>query len=88
MTLLVSMVSGPHRRDRCSRSRVGSQARSHRPNFSAAKRLGFSDIRLATLFNTSEQTVRDWRYAANVVPVYKRVDTCAAEFEAHTPYLY
>jgi carbamoyl-phosphate synthase large subunit len=53
-----------------------------------AKQAGFSDGRLAELFGTSEADVRRLRHEAGVRPVYKRVDTCAAEFEAHTPYLY
>jgi carbamoyl-phosphate synthase large subunit len=53
-----------------------------------AKRLGLSDRRIATLTRSTEDAVREAREAAGVVPVYKRVDTCAAEFEAHTPYLY
>jgi len=54
----------------------------------AMKRQGFSDRRLAALRGVEEATVRGWRHAAGIRPVYKRVDTCAAEFEAHTPYLY
>ncbi len=53
-----------------------------------AKQMGFSDKRLALLWDTSEQRVRDLRYKLNILPVYKRVDTCGAEFEAFTPYLY
>ena len=53
-----------------------------------AKRLGFSDLYLGGLWNLSEEEIRDRRYAAGIVPVYKLVDTCAAEFEAHTPYYY
>jgi len=53
-----------------------------------AKQLGFSDRRLAALWNLHEDEVRALRREAGVRPVYKRVDTCAAEFEAHTPYLY
>ncbi len=53
-----------------------------------AKAWGFSDRRLADLLNTKEGVVRHRRLAAGIMPVYKRVDTCAAEFEAHTPYLY
>ncbi|NDU86244.1 MAG: carbamoyl-phosphate synthase large subunit [Ferrovum sp.] len=49
---------------------------------------GFSDRRLAHLLNTAEQTVRDARHALGVRPVYKRVDTCAAEFSTQTAYLY
>ncbi len=53
-----------------------------------AKQAGFSDRRLAALWNLREDEVRTLRWGAGVRPVYKRVDTCAAEFEAHTPYLY
>jgi carbamoyl-phosphate synthase large subunit len=53
-----------------------------------AKQLGFSDRRLADLWQVSESDVRALRRAEGVRPVYKRVDTCAAEFVAHTPYLY
>ncbi|ATX79877.1 carbamoyl-phosphate synthase large subunit [Mariprofundus aestuarium] len=53
-----------------------------------AKREGISDMRLAQLLASDELTVRKARQAAGVNPVFKRVDTCAAEFEAHTPYLY
>jgi carbamoyl-phosphate synthase large subunit len=49
---------------------------------------GFSDRRLAKLLGVGEDDVRRTRYAAGVRSVYKRVDTCGAEFEAHTPYLY
>jgi len=53
-----------------------------------AKRMGFSDLHLAQLTGASEAGVRARRIAAGIVPVYKRVDTCAAEFVSHTPYLY
>jgi len=53
-----------------------------------AKQMGFSDRRLADLWHVSESEVRALRLEHGVTPVYKRVDTCAAEFEAHTPYLY
>jgi carbamoyl-phosphate synthase large subunit len=53
-----------------------------------AKELGFSDRRLARLFTTTEDAVRKARYELGISPVFKTVDTCAAEFEAHTPYLY
>ena len=53
-----------------------------------AKRMGFSDKRIAVLAGVSEREARDARTAAGVHPVFKRVDTCAAEFEAYTPYLY
>jgi carbamoyl-phosphate synthase large subunit len=54
----------------------------------ALKRKGFSDRRLAHLFNTTEHAVRAARWRMGVRPVYKRVDTCAAEFAARTAYLY
>ena len=53
-----------------------------------AKRWGFSDQRLGQLWGETEDAVRARRHAAGIRPVYKRVDTCAAEFEAFTPYLY
>ncbi|GHF59556.1 carbamoyl-phosphate synthase large subunit [Deinococcus metalli] len=52
------------------------------------KRLGFSDARIGEIVGLSELDVRELRKAAKAVPVYKTVDTCAAEFEAHTPYHY
>ena len=52
------------------------------------KRKGFSDRRLADLLKTSEQDVRQLRHALNVRPVFKRVDSCAAEFTATTAYMY
>ena len=52
------------------------------------KRKGFSDRRLAYLFNTNEQEVRAKRHQHGIRPVYKRVDTCAAEFATKTAYMY
>ena len=52
------------------------------------KALGFSDARLARLTGRSEADVRAHRYARGVHATFKRIDTCAAEFEARTPYLY
>ncbi|MCG9029474.1 carbamoyl-phosphate synthase large subunit [Laribacter hongkongensis] len=52
------------------------------------KRKGFSDRRLAQLLGVSEDDVRDRRWALDVRPVYKRVDTCAAEFATSTAYMY
>jgi carbamoyl-phosphate synthase large subunit len=52
------------------------------------KRIGMSDRRLAALTGASEAEVRAARHAAGVRPVYKRVDTCGAELESFTPYLY
>jgi carbamoyl-phosphate synthase large subunit len=54
----------------------------------AAKSWGFSDQRIAQLTGTDEETVRQKRFSFGISPVYKLVDTCAAEFEAYTPYYY
>jgi carbamoyl-phosphate synthase large subunit len=53
-----------------------------------AKQMGFSDRRIAELAGSTEALARAARLAAGVRPTFKMVDTCAAEFEAHTPYLY
>ncbi len=53
-----------------------------------AKRCGFSDRQLATIFDMNEIDVREDRKARGIVAVFKSVDTCAAEFEAYTPYYY
>ncbi len=53
-----------------------------------AKEYGFSDIRIAELTGKSQDDVRKSRLRNNIAAVYKMVDTCAAEFEAYTPYLY
>jgi len=52
------------------------------------KAMGFSDARLATLTGCTETEIAGARRAAGVRPVFKRIDTCAAEFEAKTPYMY
>ncbi len=52
------------------------------------KRKGFSDLRLAKLLDTSESEVRNVRHKQNIRPVYKRIDSCAAEFSSDTAYLY
>jgi carbamoyl-phosphate synthase large subunit len=54
----------------------------------AFKEVALSDRRLAYLTERSEDEVREYRKSLRIVPVYKRVDTCGAEFESHTPYLY
>jgi carbamoyl-phosphate synthase large subunit len=56
--------------------------------FRRLKRKGFADSRLATLLRVTEQEVRDARWAHGIRPVFKRVDTCAAEFATTTAYLY
>ena len=55
---------------------------------SDAKRVGFSDTQVATLADRLPEQVRVLRHEWNICPVYKMVDTCAAEFEASTPYFY
>ena len=59
-----------------------------RAGWRRAKRLGFSDAQLAYLWDTAPADVRAAREAAGVLPTFKTVDTCAAEFEATTPYHY
>jgi len=54
----------------------------------AAKEMGFADRALASFWNKTELDIRQWREKENIIPVYKLVDTCAAEFEAYTPYYY
>jgi len=61
---------------------------THRPLLAKAKRLGFSDKQIAELSASSEDEVRELRKKRKLSPVYKMVDTCAAEFEAKTPYYY
>src|SRR6266403_2040235 len=56
--------------------------------FSRAKKFGFSDRQLAVARSASESTIRSKRKAEGVTPTYRLVDTCAAEFEAYTPYYY
>jgi carbamoyl-phosphate synthase large subunit len=53
-----------------------------------AKRLGFSDVQMAYLWKTDEMAVRTHRESLGVIPTYKTVDTCSAEFAAQTPYHY
>ena len=54
----------------------------------SAKEMGFSDLQIAALRGTTDEDIRKARYHFGVRPVYKTVDTCAAEFEAFTPYHY
>jgi len=73
-------------------------AKLHQPVFSQserehlllmrAKSYGYSDIQLASVFDVSPQEIREARKLLGLQPVYKLVDTCAAEFEASTPYYY
>ena len=54
----------------------------------AAKQMGFSDRALGVFWKMTELEIRQWREREKIIPVYKLVDTCAAEFEAYTPYYY
>jgi len=64
------------------------QLSSVRPLFEQAKSFGYSDRQIAFLLGTTEEKVRAAREALGLFPVYGCVDTCAAEFQAHTPYFY
>ncbi|MGT2728519.1 carbamoyl-phosphate synthase large subunit [Streptococcus phocae subsp. salmonis] len=61
---------------------------NHLESLKNAKRYGFSDRKIAELWGTTPTTTRQLRKANNIVPVYKMVDTCAAEFDSKTPYFY
>ncbi len=65
-----------------------TEFRNGSTDFRKAKKLGFSDRQLAHLGGSEEPAVRADRKAAGIVPTYRLVDTCAAEFEAFTPYYY
>ena len=67
---------------------VGSLKHLGDAEFRQAKQFGFSDRQLATIFNTTEQEVRAERKRRGILATFKAVDTCAAEFEAYTPYYY
>ncbi len=69
-------------------ARLGSLEVADAAAIRKAKTFGFSDAQLAVLWKTDEKTVRKTRLQKGVKPVYKLVDTCAAEFEAKTPYYY
>ena len=56
--------------------------------FNRIKSIGFSDKKLSQLSGLKEKIVRKKRLALNVLPVFKKVDTCAAEFKSFTPYMY
>ncbi|KAM7277540.1 hypothetical protein ACFE04_004674 [Oxalis oulophora] len=60
----------------------------NKDDFYEVKRRGFSDKQIAFATKSTEKDVRAKRLSLGVVPAYKRVDTCAAEFEANTPYMY
>ncbi len=58
------------------------------PLLRKAKQFGFSDRQLAEIWGLAEMDVREWRVDRGVRATFKSVDTCAAEFEAYTPYFY
>ncbi len=70
------------------RTRTPDQIRIPYPLLRRAKEFGFSDVQLGHLLGCDEQIIRNLRREKAVVPVYKLVDTCGAEFEAYTPYYY
>ena len=78
---------GPRAR-RAGGAGAGPAKRSTRDRVRALKRKGFSDRRLATLLGIDETSVRRRRITMGIRPVYKRVDTCAAEFATSTAYMY
>ena len=67
---------------------IGSLSQLQVEQMRRAKQAGFSDRQLATLLGSDDQEVRSWRIARGIRATYKSVDTCAAEFEAYTPYYY
>ncbi len=67
---------------------IGSLSGMDASTMRQVKQFGFSDRQLATLLNSDDGEVREWRKSLGVVATYKSVDTCAAEFEAYTPYYY
>ncbi len=74
---------------RQEKSLAGRNLESLKPDeIRALKRSGFADARLAALLDTDDAAVRAYRHALGVRPVYKRVDTCAAEFATNTAYMY
>lgn len=69
-------------------SRIAERGLREAAEFRRAKKFGFSDRQLAHLTKSTEAEIRVSRKATGVVPTYRLVDTCAAEFEAYTPYFY
>jgi carbamoyl-phosphate synthase large subunit len=67
---------------------LGSCEAIDAPTLKKIKQFGYSDRQLATLLDSNEIDIRQWRKDLGVVAVFKSVDTCAAEFEAYTPYYY
>ncbi len=74
--------------ERAALEEIGGLAGMGRRSWRRAKQLGFADAQLAWLWNICESEVREARLQAGVRATFKTVDTCAAEFDAHTPYHY
>ena len=68
--------------------KVISENKFHKQTLIEAKKLGFSDLSIATLWDSTQKEIFEFRKENGVMPVYKMVDTCAAEFESETPYFY
>ena len=82
------VVSGADPRDRRHEEQVRADGLPMTERACALKMLGFTDARLAHSDRTRRSNVRQARQNLGVTPVFKRIDTCAAEFEAQTPYMY
>lgn len=82
----LSQIEDLHRKSEAVQGRTLDSLST--PEMLALKKAGFSDKRLAKLMGTTQTAVRERRHALAVRPVYKRVDTCAAEFSTDTAYLY
>ncbi len=67
---------------------IGEKIELTKESILLAKRNGFSDVQIGTVVGKSEKEVRQFRISNGVIPTYKMVDTCAAEFKAYTPYMY
>ncbi len=67
---------------------IAYESNPHEIRLARAKKLGFSDRQLAVITQTNESYIRRQRISAGIEPTYRLVDTCAAEFEAYTPYYY
>lgn len=66
----------------------GGEIKFEKKSIYEAKRCGFSDFQIAKILGKKEEEIRNFRIKNNILPTYKMVDTCAAEFEAATPYMY
>jgi carbamoyl-phosphate synthase large subunit len=80
---IARLAEGRHRIEE-----IGDLASADEDDLRAAKRLGFSDAQIANALGADETGVRSRRLELGIVPTFKTVDTCAAEFEATTPYYY